>query len=241
MGIWGPIISGGLSLLGGALSGSGQRDAAKAQNNQMAWLYNPGRINHAATEHLFPWLGNIQRNRRPSTNPFYQQMFDLAMNPGYIDPALMNLSYTQAARGARNNLGRLQGMLGRSNMSGGLGNAYALANLGGLNATRANLAQQYALWREQQRRSDLQYIQSQFGQAQQTAAGLAGGQAQQYITPTPWSSIMGNAITGGLAAYGSMPQYGQYGGAGTGNAGMQSTIQTGNPDPFGWQQTYRIG
>jgi hypothetical protein len=110
----------------------------------------------------------------------------------------MNAPYQQIAQSGNMNMQRMGSLIGRSNMAGsGMANMYAMANLATQGTQRAGVAQQYGLWREQQKRNDInsvmQYLNQMYGVQQGT---------QTY--PYNNSQLAGNAMLGGLAAYGGM-------------------------------------
>lgn len=184
--------------IGMALSAAGtygqmkQGQKALGYQSQAAQGFNPNNIMHLMNQ-TNPWLmgavgsGHYRNNNPMGTSSsftpaqyggFQAGLKNIAQNPGYIDPQLMNLPYQQIDRGGQNSLIAAQGALGRSGMGGGLSDAYTLANQANMTQQRAQVGQQYALNREQQRRADLSWlmglVNQQQGLAQQQAAGKGG-------------------------------------------------------------------
>lgn len=219
---------------GGFFNSRSAKKSSRAQAQTMrdaAMMMSSGNVLNRAQAYN-PYIFNALMNpNKATTNPFQQQMNNLAGNPGYIDPALMNLPLTQAMRGQQQGMMAAQGQLGRSGMEGGIGDAYALASQAALTGQRAGIMQNYSLWREQQRRSDMDWLMNQYsgalGQAQQGQGAQAGmwGDVAQYQTP---HSITGGMITGALAGMGGMMGMGNLGMGGGGQQAMTATPATQN-------------
>lgn len=198
------------AAVGAIASGISSRKAAKKQNQYMmegAGKLDPANINAGAAQ-FNPALWRAMRGYA-GNNGYQQSLYNMIQNPGYIDPALMNAPYTQSAQRQQQDLGAAQALLGRNAIGGGtgLGQAYALANQAARTGRDVQIGQQYALWREQQRRADLDWLAGQQQQSQQMAFQSAGGQANLLANrqaPQSWLGIGGNAIQSGLAAYGGM-------------------------------------
>lgn len=197
-------------VIGGIAQYAGQRQAANSQNNWAKQMYQPG-LAQGWNPWLFSALGqNVMGSHDPSSSRYvdrqsgYYQDLQKLVNGQDISPYLLNQPLNQINQGANQNMAKFQSMVGRSGMTGGLANAYALSNLGQRNTSIANLYNQYGQWKEQQRRNDIWNIMGQMGQAQDRARGAASGQAQMYQQPMNFMQGLGNGIAGGLAAYGSM-------------------------------------
>lgn len=223
---------------GGALANMvGGRRAAKQQNAYATAAANrlsPTAINAAARQ-FNPWLYGALNGQR-GTNAYQQNIYDIASNPGYIDPRLMNQSYTQSAQRQGTDLQAAQAMLGRNAVGGGtgLGQAYALANQAARTGRDTQLGQQYALWREQQRRSDLDWLANQVQNSQQAGFQSGGGQAQylsQQQAPMNWMQGLSNAASAGLTAYGGFQGMNAPHSTSTGAGGAGPQL-----DPRAWKQ-----
>lgn len=227
----GPAAIIGVGLAAGALQGYSARKGQKQQN---AYL------NKAANQYNAPQMLDWMKMMNPQFMAGYsgkatsgpgQYIAQMANQPGYIDPALMNEAYRMSSQRAQNDLIAAEGKLGRSNMSGGLANAYTLANLGARTARDVNTAQQYALWREQQKRVDLDWLQRMYQGMMGQAGAAAGGKAKVMSAmqaPMGWAGIGGNMLQGGLGAYGMMGQLGllkRQQGQAPPNYNMQSLLQ----------------
>lgn len=202
--------AGGLGVVGGLFQGIGARKSNKKQNQMLSdasHYYDPQSVNLRAAQ-LNPELFAALQGQGGNTG--YQQFLaNLVRNPGYIDPALMNAPYLQSAQRQQSDLAAAQGMLGRNQIGGGtgLGSAYALANQGARTARDTGLGQQYALWRAQQGRQDVDWLMGQRANAQQAAMGGINGSVgllSQRQAPQSYWTTAGNAIAGGLGAYGAM-------------------------------------
>lgn len=233
-------IPAAISVAGSIAGGIGGRKAAKKQNQyarDAAARLSPSNVMMAARQ-FNPQLYAALAGQRGSGG-YQNSLYDIAQNPGYIDPKLMNAPYLQSAQRQQSDLQGVQAMLGRNAIGGstGLGQAYALANLGGRTARDTQLGQQYALWREQQRRSDVDWLSNQQQQAIQAGFQSGGGQAQylsQQQAPPSYGSMLSNAASAGLTAYGAFQ--GMQGGGpistGVGGSGPQL-------DPNAWKQSPR--
>ena len=130
--------------VGGYFNSRSAKKSARAQAQtarEAAALMSSGNVMNRARAYN-PYIFNALMNpNAATTNPFQQQMNNLAGNPGYIDPALMNLPLTQAMRGQQQGMMAAQGQLGRSGMEGGIGDAYALASQAALTGQRAGIMQ----------------------------------------------------------------------------------------------------
>jgi hypothetical protein len=230
---------GALGIVGGALQGIGARKQQKSQNKyyqQAAQQYQPGQMQ--------PWMQGMDPNLMAAmgmggqaTGAWGQNLANLAQNPGYIDPQLMNAPLQLSQLKQQQDLTAAQGKLGKSGMRGGLSSAYALANQAGRTMRDVQTQQQYALWREQQRRADMNFIQNAYQQLMGQAGQAAGGQANmlsQQQAPMPWAGIAGNAIQSGLAAYGMGGGGGLMGGGGGGGGGQPAGPQIANQSQQWW-------
>lgn len=202
---------GALGAVGGILQSIGSNKQTRSSNKNLVGLaqsFAPSNINNIGAgfnPFLYRALGYGGAPTWGANTGLQNSYNQLVNNPGYIDPTLKNAPYTQATRGAQANLARFSSMIGRSGAQGGLAQTYGLSNLAALTGQRAQIAQQYALWREQQRRADMDWLSRQLmgtqGQAlgaNQAAAGYLAGQQ-----PTMnWAGLAGNAIQGFLGAFG---------------------------------------
>jgi hypothetical protein len=187
----------------------GKRKQQKAQNRlleQAARAMSPEQV-MAATRQYAPWLMGAIAGQ-PGRNPLQQQLFNLVSQPGYIDPALMQLPFAQVDLASQNALLRGAALTGRSGLAGGLAASLPVAVEAARGLGRADIAQRFALFREQQRRADLAQITDLYrGLLGQAAAGQAG--AAQFLgarqAPTPFLSTLGSAATGFLGTLSGMP------------------------------------
>jgi hypothetical protein len=150
---------------------------------------------------------------------FQRDMYKIAQGQD-LSPWLLNQPLNQINRSADTNMASLTAQLGRSNMSGGLANAYALSNQMGRQNSTANLFQNYGQFREQQRRSDLDWLTGGQGRQLDRDIGVQQGSLDRFQE------------SGNPALAGAMAGIGTYAGSG-GTWGQQprsqSTIQTSNP------------
>jgi hypothetical protein len=163
---------------------------------------------------------------------FQRDMYKIAQGQD-ISPYLLNQPLNQINRGADTNMQRMTAQLGRSNMSGGLGNAYALSNQMGAQNARANLFQNYGQFREQQRRSDLDWLTGGQGRALDRDIGVQQGSLDRYQERgDPWSA----GIMAGIGTYAGAG--GTWGRPGQPSQSPQgSNIQVGgNGNPKQWFQ-----
>lgn len=203
-----PAIAG---AVGGIASAIGARKQRGNAFQQALWQYNPNRINNSAAA-LNPWLAQLfgMPNKynawRPSGNDAFMQDLRKIYSGQDISPYLLNQPLNQINQGQNQNLARVSSMLGRSGLSGGLANTYALANLAGGNNAKANLYQQYGQWREQQRRNDINNIFNLWGQSQNLAAGMNQQQAQMMPGPAQnswqmWGGALPRLAQSGVDIY----------------------------------------
>jgi hypothetical protein len=184
-GPWGAGIGAGLGLIGG-LMGRGGEAGQRYMNPQQMMSQLQG---------VNPWLYGALTGKwtpqGPSGSALGQYFSRMVNNPGYIDPRVMNMPYTQIERQGDSNMQRMAGMLGRNNMvgSGGVANMYAMANLATRGQQRAGVAQNYVLQREQQRRADINNL-------MQMMQGAQFGQAPQYWQNQTQGNVIGNAMQG---------------------------------------------
>ena len=217
-------------LIAGAVAGGlqayGQRQAQNKQNaylQQASQFYDPSHVNQ-----LFggfnPFLyGALYNQGSQLNNPYTQYLQQLAYHPGYIDPQLMNQSYSLSARRTGSDIARAGGMVGNTGGMGGIASLYPLAALAAQTDRDVNTANQYGQLSSQLARQDIGLIGGMYNEEMNRALSAAGGQAGFWANqqaPTPWSSILGNAVQGGLAAYGMMEPAQQQAG-GSGGAGRQ--------------------
>jgi len=202
------------------LQGAGKRRQAKRAER----LAGAGNIMSQAQQ-LNPWLfgamGMPGQPGTPGTNPYQQNLYNIASQPGYINPSLMNAPYQQSAQRQQSDLQAAQMLMGRNQMGGnsGLGQAYALANQAARTGRDVGLGQQYALWTEQQRRADLDWLSGQVSRAQGMGGDIAQTQSGIALQRPNWMTTTGKAVEAGLAAYGGM------GAMGGGGGGMGTMVR----------------
>lgn len=224
-----------ITAVGSIANAMGSRKQTQSQNAyyQHASQLNSARATMGGMQQYNPGLfGAMQGGNMPQQPGYAQNMWNMANNPGYIDPQLMNAPLQMSQRRMTNDFVEAQGRLGRSSMRGGLSSGYGLANLAARTQRDVQTQQQYALWRENQRRQDLGFITNQYNQLMQTTMGGQQAQAAPYMQmqapQSGWTSL-GNAASSGLAAYGGM------GGGGNPNAlASQGVYQWGNRGPSQW-------
>jgi len=205
-GMGGGWMGGVTSAIGAGFATRGYNRQQDNQNRYYERMFAPGTINAYAQQYN-PWTWDaIAGKYGDSGTQFQQDMYKIAQGKD-ISPYLLNNPLNQLNQGANQNLARFQSMVGRNNSGGGLANAYALANLGGLNVSKANLMNQYGQWREQQRRSDLNWLLGQVHDSQTRGQGTVDRLTQSRQFKKNWMERVGI----GLAAYGS----GSSGGANT--------------------------
>jgi hypothetical protein len=219
------------------MSGIGGKSQQKDQNKifgQSAAMMQPGNVYKNAGI-LNPWLmGALSGNEAMYGGSGYgQNLFNIANNPGYIDPSLQNQPFHLSAQRQGQDLNRAQAILGKTQggtSASGLGNAFVHANQAARTARDVNTNQQYTLFREQQRRADLQMLQQQLmatlGQASGNARYQGQFNAMQQAPQNAWQ-LGGDALSRGLAGAGgkASPQSG--GGGNAAVAGMNA--YTGTP------------
>jgi hypothetical protein len=219
----------GIGIAAGAFQGYGARKMQKEQNRLYqgaAERLSPQNITQAAGQ-LNPFLHyglygqQAQGGPDVSGSGYAQSIRNIAHDPGYIDPTLQNAPLQQSAQRANTDYATAQGRLGRGAFgstggTGGVASGYALANKGLQTQRDVGIQQQYGLWREAQRRSDLNWLMG----AQNQTLGMAGNQAagqgnmlMRQQAPMNYGSMFGNAMQTGLGAWGAMG-----GGGGGGNA-----------------------
>jgi hypothetical protein len=145
---------------------------------------------------------------------FQQDMYKIAQGQD-ISPYLLSQPLSQVNKGAATNMNQMTAQLGRSNMSGGLANAYALSNRMGQQNNVANLFQNYGQWREGQRRSDLNWLTGGYNEALDRDIGL-NDKFQQPGNPF---------LTGAMAGLGA---YAASGGSWGQKPQQSSSIQSNN-------------
>lgn len=191
--------------VGGLLSGIGASKAQKRYNAAIGQMMSGTGIHDRASQ-MNPWLfGAMNAGQNQAAIPqsgYGHHMWQLANNPGQMDPSLMNMPFHLSAMRQNQDLARAQSLLGKSGGPGisGIGNAYVGANLAARTARDVGTAQNFAMWREQQKRADLGMIQNALNAALGQAAGAAGGQAQMYQQPLNAWQMGGNMIGAGMGA-----------------------------------------
>ena len=160
-------ITGLIGAAGSGIGSLGANKAAKAQNK----FWQSGTINKNA-QGMNPWAWDAVQGKQGNGNQFSQDMYNIAQGKD-MSSWLLNQPLNQINRGADTNMAKMQSQIGRSNMSGGLANAYSLTNRMGKQNATANLYQNYGQWREQQRRSDMDWLMGLVGKSQQQGGELA--------------------------------------------------------------------
>jgi len=204
-----PAVAAGIGLGGAALNYFGQKKANKQQNaylGQAAAGLDPSAIMQSSGQ-LNPWLMSaLQGQSTQGGSGYGQELFNIAQNPGYIDPQVMNMPFHLSAQRGNQDMQRAQSILGKtqSGAASGVGNAYAMANQMGRTSRDVGTAQQYSLWREQQKRADIGMLQQMLAQTQGLASGNAQQQGQYYAQQQAgpnWMTGLGSMAGAGLAAY----------------------------------------
>ena len=141
----------------------------------------------------------------------------------YFDPMALARPISMLNKAGDTNMQRVSAQLGRSNMSGGLANAYALANQTTTQGKKSALVQNYGLWREKQRRADLGWINDMRNTDLARRAGNSREIANRYEnTTSPFADAAGSFI--GSYAGSTSPNFFQ----GLGSQRQGSNIQVGN-------------
>lgn len=185
------------SVASGLLKSFGARKAAKRHNAMMARLLDPNNV-MANARIVNPWIAQALRQ-----GGFQKALNQIAADPGYIDPRLMNLSLGEVDLGAANAQRRYMTQLGRGSMGvgGGMAKLMPLVMSGRRNMQRAAIKQNYALDRANRMRQDLDWLLGTQNKAFENAANLVGARASSYQVPLPWETIGGNAIQSGIAMW----------------------------------------
>ncbi len=226
-----------IAAVGSIAKGIGDRKRSKRQNQitaGAAGMMGPEQVMGGMQQYNPGLFGAVQGGQMPQQPGYGQNMWNLANNPGYIDPQLQNAPFAQSAHRMTNDFVEAQGRLGKSNMRGGLASGYALANLGARTQRDVQTQQQYSLWRENQRRADLSFISNQYNQLMNSTMMGQGQQANMFSQQQAGQNAWGmgaNALSSGLSAYGGM------GGGGMSNPNQlagQGIYQWGNNAPTPW-------
>lgn len=205
-----------LGALGGLMQGLGARQQVGAQNRiyrNAASQFGPDSLTTRMRQ-LDPYLMNALMGINPGSggSGYAQSLYNIAQNPGYLDPQLWNAPDMNLVRGGQAALQHASAMMGRGGMPTGMGALFAFANQANTVNQRAQLSQQQAMAREQQRRADLQWLQQAYNQnmaqAYQGAQGQAQMLGQQQASPN-WWSIGGNMLGAGMQGYGLQQMFGQ--------------------------------
>lgn len=220
----GPGWGAAIGAAGGLLAGLEARHQGKAWNrwvNQAGWLMSPDSIMKGAYQYNpFLWaalgidqskLGKGMANYAGS--PYSQSLARLINDPGYIDPMMMNKTFTDIDRGAARSYASGMGRIGMSGAQGGLGAAFAMASGAGAVSNKSSAMQQYILFREQQRRSDIAMIDQMMQRATELSAKVRESQAHILLNKKP---VLGHAGVGANIIKGAME------GAASGMGGMSS-------------------
>lgn len=202
---WVPAVIAGASAIAGWYQNKRKNDKERAQANSAAntpgWGYNPW-IYSALGQNV---PGAMDRNspNYVGNSGFYKDLVKL-VNGEDLSQYLLNNPRNQLNRGYNTNMQRVQALLGRQGGTTGLGTSYALANIAGRNNALASLYNQYGQWREQQRRTDLNWIMGLTSNAKEQASGRAM-QALPYSPTSPGlAGGFANLAQSGLAAYGAL-------------------------------------
>jgi len=252
-----------VGFVGGIMSGMDEKKRADAARKdwQRAYQYVSPENLQTWSEAVNPWLYNAI-NADPSTLPgsvHQQQGLDygqyggnqldqmrmgqpmgyqgalnqIVQNPGYIDPTLMNYNLNQSNQMGQQNLQAAQGMLGRSNMQGGLANAYALANQGQTSNRNAGIFQNYALARNQQMRADVDWTTQQQMAAKGMGGQYMGGRANMMMQAPPegpsWWGIGAKALAGAASGASGGMMGGMQGMSMPSGGGSSPANPTGKP------------
>jgi hypothetical protein len=152
-------------------------------------------------------------------NQFQRDLTGIAQGT-YFNPLALARPINMLNKAGDTNMQRVAATLGRSNMSGGLANAYALSNQIGTQGNKSALVQNYGLWREKQRRADLGWINDMRNTDLNRRAGLNKEIADRYEnTTSPWADAAGSFI--GSYAGSSSPNFFQGFGSNKGNSNIQ--------------------
>jgi hypothetical protein len=197
----------------------------KKSNAFYANLYSPANINKYAQQ-FNPWIWNAI-NGQQGTTGFSKDLYNILQGKD-ISPYLLNQPLNQINQGANQNLAKFQSLVGRNNAGGGLANAYGLANLGGRNTAVANLMNQYGQWREQQRRSDINWGLGQVQNSQNMGFNSANAYGNKWQVKPSWLDHLANSLAAGSAAYSGQQQ-------------PQATYQMNPPPNYGPGTTDSFG
>lgn len=204
-GNWINAIAGGASA---TLMSHAKAGDIKKQNAFYKNLYSPGNINSLAQQ-FNPWIWDAINGKQGSTG-FTQDLYNILQGKD-ISPYLLNRPLNQLNQGSQQNLAQFQSLVGRNNSGGGLANAYALANLGGRNNAVADLMNRYGQWREQQRRTDINWGMGQVANSQNMGFQSATAYGNKWQVKPSWLDHLANSAAGGTAAYtGSAQQPASY-------------------------------
>jgi hypothetical protein len=191
-------MGGAISAIGAGFGTRGYNRQADNMNRYYERMYTPSNINSYAQQYN-PWSWDAIAGKYGNTGTQFQQdMYKIAQGQD-ISPWLLNNPLNQLNQGSNQNLARMQSIIGRTGGQGGLANAYALANLAGNNTSKANLMNNYGQWREQQRRSDLNWLLGQVQDSQNRGLQNVNSIAGSHQFKKNWMERM--AI--GLGAYGA--------------------------------------
>lgn len=228
-----------MGIGGGAKSGKGaqrqQGDQNRIFQNIASLMSGPATFNRAQSMNPFLYSALRPGDAPAGSSNFTQELNRLIENPGAVDPRLQNQPLQMSANRANTDLQAAQGRLGRSGMGGGTGSsgisqAYSLANQAARTQRDVNTNQQFNLFRENQRRRDLQFISGLHGQAMGMSGGAGQGMAGmlgRQQAPMNNKSMMGNAMQGGLSAGAGKGGKGGGGGGGSPSAGPYGSTPIG--------------
>ena len=245
-------VGGMVGAIGSGFRSTGKNAEIRASNKFYGNLYHPQNVNSYAGA-LNPWIASVlgytpkggwsqfggKYGMNPTKSPIYGDLQKIARGQD-ISQYLMNQPLNQINQGYNNNLQRAQSMLGRSAGGGGLANSYALANQAGRNNATANLYQNYGQWREQQRRSDINWLLGQYSGAQGNAMNLLQAYGGKWQQPANFATVTGDTIAAFMTgASGGMGSGGGMGGmmGGQSGGGGAATATGAQYNPYGANST----
>lgn len=198
----------GIGAASGLLQAHGARKAAKAG----ARATSPQAVRQRY-EYLNPEFNRAYTNQtqyNPDATPYEKSLAQYMQNPGQLDPRLMNQSFHLSAQRTPSDIYKSMSMVGGGAIPG-LAMAIPAAMYGAQTMRDVGTANQFTLAQAQLLRSDIQDIERMRSGMLEGSFGQQAQQGQYASAITPWSSILGNAMQGGLAAYGTLGTMGKQG------------------------------
>lgn len=186
---------------GGTLQSHGYAHNIKKQNDFYRNLFSPENINQLAYRFDPAIWDAIAGKYGTNGTGFQKDLYSIAQGRD-ISPYVLNRPVNMLNQQSGQNLARFQSLVGRNNAGGGLANSYGLANLAGRNSALADLYNKYGQWREQQRRSDINWILGQQAQSQQLGFNAASAYGNKWQVKPNWLEHLGNSLNAGAAAGG---------------------------------------